>query len=130
MSSNSLKPIITAIVATAGDKYILNQADMNKSLYFGVAVGAGIYAAQMIVPMLPNSQGSMGDVSIKTLETRIAEIGLGAGAAYALNRFALNNEPNRNDMMKKVALIAASDFVSEYATDYLSGKPLSFLGRE
>jgi hypothetical protein len=33
-------------------------------------------------------------------------------------------------MMKKVALIAASDFVSEYATDYLSGKPLSFLGKE
>lgn len=130
MSSNSLKPIITAIVATAGDKYILNQADMNKSLYFGVAVGAGIYLASMVTPMLPSSQGSMGDISIKTLEGRIAEIGIGAGAAYALNRYALNNEPNRNDMMKKVALIAASDFVSEYATDYLSGKPLSFLGRE
>ena len=52
MSSN-LKPIITAIVATAGDKYILNQADMNKSLYFGVAVGAGIYAAQMMSQSKP-----------------------------------------------------------------------------
>lgn len=129
MSSN-LKPIITAIVSTAGDKYILNQADMNKSLYFGVAVGAGVYLASMVTPMLPSSQGSMGDMSIKTLETRIAEIGLGAGAAYALNRYALNNEPNRNDMMKKLALIAGSDFIAEYITDYMAGRPLSFLGKE
>jgi hypothetical protein len=128
--SNNLKPIITAIVATAGDKYILNQSDMNRSLYFGVAVGAGIYASTMITPMLPSSQGSLDGISMKTLETRLAEIGIGAGSAYALNRYVLNNELNRNDMMMKLALIAGSDFVAEYLTDYLSGKPLSFLGKE
>jgi hypothetical protein len=128
--SNNLKPIITAIVATAGDKYILNQSDLNRSLYFGVAVGAGVYASQMITPMLPNSQGSLGDISMKTLETRIAEIGVGAGSAYAVNRYVLNNDMNRNDMMKKLALISASDFVAEYLTDYIQGRPLSFLGKE
>ena len=129
MSSN-LKPIITAIVATAGDKFVLNEQDLNRSLYFGVAVGAGIYASSMITPMLPSSQGSIGDISIKTLETRIAEIALGAGSAYAINRYVLNNELNRNDMMKKLALIGASDFIAEYVTDYLQGKPLSYLGKE
>lgn len=128
--SNNLKPIITAIVATAGDKYLLNQPDMNKSLYFGVAVGAGIYASSMITPMLPSSQGSIDGISLKTLETRLAEIGIGAGSAYAINRYVLKNELNRNDMMMKLALIGASDFVSEYLVDYLQGKPLSFLGKE
>jgi hypothetical protein len=128
--SNNLKPIITAIVATAGDKFILNQPDLNKSLYLGVAVGAGVFASGMITPMLPASQGSIDGISLKTLETRLAEIGIGAGSAYAVNRFVLNNDMNRNDMMMKLALIAGSDFVAEYITDYLQGKPLSFLGKE
>lgn len=95
-----------------------------------MAVGAGVYASTMIVPMLPANQGSLGDMSVKTLETRIAEISLGAGSAYLINRYALNNELNRNDMMKKLALIGASDFIAEYLTDYIQGRPLSFLGKE
>jgi len=30
-------------------------------------------------------------------------------------------------MMMKLAVIAGADFISEYITDYLEGKPLSFL---
>jgi len=126
MSQSNLKPLIAGGVIVALDKYALNQQNLNSSLYFGVAGAAGIYAAQMVVPMIPH-QGSGGFINPKTLEGRVLEVGLGAGAVYALNKYALNNDLRPNDMGMKLAVIAGADFIAEYASDYLEGKPLSFL---
>jgi hypothetical protein len=126
MSQSPMKPLIAAGAIVALDKYVLNQQNLNSSLYFGVAGAAGIYAAQMLVPMIPDQKsGSM--IDPKTLEGRILEVGLGAGAVYGLNRFVLNNDLRPNDMAMKLAIIAGADFIAEYASDYLTGKPLSFL---
>ena len=38
----------------------------------------------------------------------------------------INNDMQTNDMLQKVGLIVAADFVSEYVDDYLSGRPLEF----
>ena len=46
---------------------------------------------------------------------------------YALNKFVLNNDLRPDDMLQKVGLIVAADFVSDYVDDYLSGRPLEFL---
>ena len=123
---SNLKPILTGGVIVLLDKYSLNQQDRNSSLYFGLSGAIGIFAAQMVVPMIPN-QGSGGMVDPKTLEGRILEIGLGAGAVYSINRFVLNNDLRLNDLMIKAGVIAAADFISEYIDDYLAGRPLSFL---
>jgi hypothetical protein len=64
---------------------------------------------------------------VKTLETRLAEVGIAGLGGYALNKFVLNNDLRPNDMLQKVGLIVAADFVSEYVDDYLSGRPLEFL---
>ena len=48
-----IKPLAGAACAIALDKFVLNQTDMTRSLYFGVAVGAGLYAAQLITPSIP-----------------------------------------------------------------------------
>ncbi len=57
---------------------------MNSSLYFGVAGVAGIYAAQNLKQMLPSNQGQISTmIDVKTLETRMLEVSLGAGATYA-----------------------------------------------
>ncbi len=126
MSQSNLKPIVTAGAIVALDKFVLNQQNLNSSLYFGVAGAAGIYAAQMIVPMIPNQKsGSM--IDAKTLEGRILEVGLGAGAVYAMNRYVLNNDLRPNDMAMKLAVIVGADFIGEYVTDYIEGRPLSFL---
>ena len=125
MSSN-LKPLITGACIVAIDKYALNQQNLNSSLYFGLAGAVGIFAAQIVTPMIPN-QGSGTIIDPRTLEGRILEVGLGAGATYGLNRFVLNNDLRPNDLMMKVGMIAAADFVAEYIDDYLAGRPLSFL---
>ena len=126
MSNSYLKPLITGALASAGDKVVFQEPDLNKSLYFGAAVAAGTLVGTQIGTMLPNVLPSMGLYDGKTLELRLAEVGAGAGSAYALNRFVLKNDFQYSQMYNKLALIAAADFIAEYATDYLDGKPLSF----
>ena len=43
-----LKPLITGAVAVAGDKFLLNEQDMTKSLYFGAACAAGTFLGAMV----------------------------------------------------------------------------------
>ena len=126
MSNSYLKPFITGAVAVAGDKMIFNEPDLTKSLYFGAAVTAGTYIGNMTGQMLPALVPSVGFVDGKTLEVRLAEVGAGAGAAYALNRIVLKNDFQYSQMYNKLALIAGSDFIAEYITDYLDGRALSF----
>ena len=63
---------------------------------------------------------------VKTFETRLGEIGIASIGGYALNKFVLNNDMQTNDMLQKVGLIVAADFVSEYVDDYMSGRELAF----
>lgn len=125
MSSN-LKPLITGAVIVALDKYALNQQNLNNSLYFGLAGAIGIFGAQIVTPMIPK-QGTGTMIDPRTLEGRILEVGLGAGATYGINRFVLNNDLRPNELMMKVAVIAGADFIAEYVDDYLAGRPLNFL---
>ena len=127
MSITNLKPILTGGMIVLLDKFALNQPDMNSSIYFGIAGAAGIFAAQNIVPMLPNQPSMSTMVDTKTLEGRILEIGLGAGATYGINKFILNNDLRPNDLMMKVGVIVAADFIAEYIDDYMNKRPLSFL---
>ena len=76
--------------------------------------------------MIPK-QGTGTMIDPRTLEGRILEVGLGAGATYGINRFVLNNDLRPNELMMKVAVIAGADFIAEYVDDYLAGRPLSFL---
>ena len=129
MSNTSfIKPLAMVAVVYAGDKYILNEQDMMRSLYLGVAGGIGVFAAASIAPMVPLEKlmpnGAYMDS--KTLELRLLEIGGVVGVGFALNRYVLNNDPYVNLRTDKMALLAGADFVSEYIDDYVAGRPLSF----
>ena len=124
----SYKPFFVGATIIALDKLVLNQPDMNSSLYFGLSGAIGIFAAQYVVPMLPNNQAQISTmVDVKTLETRVIEIGLGTGATYAINKFVMNNDLRPNDLLQKVGVILAADFISEYIDDYMNNRALSFL---
>jgi hypothetical protein len=78
--------------------------------------------------MLPNNQAQISTMlDTKTLETRVLEIAIGTGATVAINKFVLNNDLRPNDILQKVGVILAADFVSEYIDDYMNNRPLSFL---
>ena len=125
---SNLKPFLVGVSIIALDKFVLNQQDMNSSLYFGVSGVACIFAAQLLVSMLPNNQGTFSDmVDTKTLETRVLEVGLGTGATFAINKFVLNNDIRPNDLLQKAGVIVAADFIAEYIDDYMNNRALSFL---
>ena len=128
-STNSayLKPLITGAVAVAGDRFLLNQLDMNKSLYFGGAVAAGTFLGAMVgdsIPVVIPEGGTYYDA--KTLEQRLAEVGASAAAAYVINTQILKNDYQFSQMYPKLALIAGSDFIAEYIVDYYENRNLSF----
>ena len=39
----------------------------------------------------------------------------------------MNNDLRPNDLLQKVGVILAADFVAEYIDDYMNNRPLSFL---
>ena len=127
-NSDFIKPIAMAGCVIAGDKFILGETDMNSSLYLGVAGAAGVYAAKLAAPMIPFEtflpDGSYTDGT--TLELRLLEVGVSAGVGFVINKFVLKNEYYMDQELKKIAVLAGADFVSEYIDDYISGRPLSF----
>ena len=124
----SYKPFFAGALIVAADKFLLMQPDMNSSLYFGVAGVVGIFAGQYIAPLLPNNQAQISTMlDTKTLETRVLEIGIGAGATVAINKFVMNNDLRPNDILQKVGVILAANFISEYIDDYMNNRALSFL---
>ena len=124
--STLLKPLAMGAVVVALDKFVMKNQNMNESLYFGLAGAVGAYGGAMVAKAMPLPLPSGDYFDGKTLEMRIAEIGIGAGVGYALNRYALKNDFNSRNMLNKVALLAGADFISEYLVDYLQGRKLSF----
>jgi hypothetical protein len=128
MSNSFYKPVVGAALVVAGDNLILKNRNMNSSLPLGAATGTAFYLSKNIVKLLPNQSGGNNAMyDVKTLETRLAEVGIAGLGGYALNKFVLNNDLRPNDMLQKVGSIVAADFVSEYVDDYMSGRPLAFL---
>jgi hypothetical protein len=127
-TTNYIKPIAMAGCVIAGDKFILKETDMNRSMYLGAAGAAGVLAAQMVAPMITTNISMINGAytDSKTLELRVLEISGAVGVAFVLNKFVLKNEIYVNNDLNKIALLAGADFVAEYIDDYLSGRTLSF----
>ena len=122
MSNSFYKPVVGAALVVAGDNLILQNRNMNSSLALGAAAGTAFYLSKNIVKLLPNQSGGNNAMyDVKTLETRLGEVGVASIGGYTLNKFVLNNDMQTNDMLQKVGLIVAADFVSEYVDDYMSG---------
>ena len=121
-----LKPLVRGATIVALDKFVMKTQNMNESLYFGLAGAVGAYGGAMVAKAIPLPLPSGEYFDGKTLEMRIAEIGIGAGVGYALNKYAMKNDFNSRNMLNKLGLLAAADFISEYAVDYMQGRKLSF----
>ncbi len=130
MNADYVKPIAAIGIAIALDKYVLNQPDLNSSLYFGVATGAGVAAAGLFSTYLPDLSATFAttsNYSAKTVEKRLLEVAMATGAGYAVNTYIFKNTTyNNEDFMKRLAVIVATDFISEYMSDYATAAPLSY----
>ena len=122
-----LKPLLTGAIAGGLDRYYLGMNNTNSNLMFAGAVGAAIYASELIAPSIPNI-GSLSDgmLNNKNLAVRLTEIGLGSAFAVGVNRY-LGNEYVNATTLQRVGVVIVSDVLGEYASDYLTNKPLDYL---
>jgi hypothetical protein len=124
IDNSIIKPAISGGTAFLIDKYYFKESNTQRSIYFAAAVGTGIAAGTIIGSAAPDfSLGVIG--SGKAIESRIAEITLGTGAAYAINKFVLKNDFSRDQMMKRVGAIVVCDIAGEFASDFFAGRALS-----
>ena len=99
---------------------------MTNSLYLGAATVAGVYAGQMIAPALPLGIPNSTLYNGKTLELRLAEVGLGSLGGWGVNTYLMNNA-RYGDFYKKVGIIAVANVAGQYINDYLTNKPMNYL---
>ena len=122
--SNFTKSIIAGSTAVIIDKYYFEERDMNRSLYFGGAVGVGVFIGGIAAPMAPDF--NLGSIGLKQIEERITEITFGGASAYILNKFVLKNDYSRDQMLYKLGAIALCDVVGELGSDLIAGRPLDY----
>ena len=119
-----LKPLFAGVIAAAGEKFVMKNDNIS-SLYFGGAVAAGIAVSgtigAIIEPHLPTSTNIASKLG-KSLEARIIEVSTGSAAAYAVNKFVLNNEwkVDMNSILMRVGIIAGADLAAETLIDVLA----------
>lgn len=119
-SHTVIKPVVAGGCAGLLDHLVMKNTDVKSNLMFGGAVGAGVFGASVVgaaVGPMMSTRTPLG-VLKKTLEMRMIEITAGSAGAYVLNTYVLKNEFNQANFIKKVGLIAVSDFVGEAVCDF------------
>ena len=132
MDESLMKPLAVAGVAMALDQFVLGETNIMRTAYFGGAVVVGSYASEFVAPLVKDVAGFIPTVSkslydSKTLAERIIEISASSGCAYVLNKYVLGNDIYRDEVLKRIAVIAVSDVIATYALDYFNGQKLQFL---
>ena len=122
--SNFTKSIIAGATGVIIDKYYFEEREMNRSLYFGASVAAGVFIGTIASPMAPDF--NLGSMGLKQIEERITEITFGSASAYILNKFVLKNDYSRDQLLYKLGAIALCDVVEELGSDLIAGRPLDY----
>ena len=125
-----VKASIASAVSISVDKLYFKSTSMKNTLLLGACVGGASYISSVVLKknILP-SLGTSYDTTLysaKTIEARLLEMGLGISGAYTINTVILKNMKVIS-LMEVLFLFGSSSFVSEYATDYLFNRNLSYL---
>ena len=104
----------------------INTEYLKYSLMFGGVVSAGLFAAGLATPALAAQQnGNTQWFSVKTLQHRAIEVGLGTTGVVLFNRYVSMTTPQ--SMIRTAGIVLAADFIGEYVADYATKQPLSYL---
>ena len=104
----------------------INTEYLKYSLMFGGVVSAGLLGAGLATPALAAQQnGNTQWFSVKTLQHRAIEVGLGTTGVVLFNRYVSMTTPQ--SMIRTAGIVLAADFIGEYVADYATKQPLSYL---
>lgn len=121
------RPLIVGATAVVLDKFLMGEQNLMSSAYFGVAVGAGVYAGEMIAPHMYNFPSLNQQLySGKTLGNRITEVSASSVLGFATNRYLLGNDLTIGKAYSRIGVIALADVLGTYISEYLDDKPLNY----
>ena len=133
LSNESIvKATIAGSTAIALDKFYFKSTSLKNSIILGACVGGSSFIVSSLVkknliPDLTNGSMDTSLYSVKTVESRILELGLASSSAYVINTMVLKNMKSSLSLMEITILFLGSSGVAEYATDYLFNRNLSYL---
>ena len=103
----------------------INTEYLKYSLMLGGVVSAGLLGAGLATPALAaQQQGNTQWFSVKTLQHRAIEVGLGTTGVVLFNRYVSMTTPQ--SMIRTAGIVLAADFIGEYVADYATKQPLSY----
>ena len=119
INQTMIKPFVVGGLCILADQLLLNERYLEKSLYYGAAATSGVFIASssgLVLERYIPKQTYFDSSTMKTIEGRIAECGFGSLAYYGVSTFVLNSPFDKNDLMKKVAILIVADIISESMT--------------
>ncbi len=127
-----LRALFSGAAAAALERFYMGEENVTRNLMFGGAVAAGIYASDLVTPTLVPNVPSLNEALYngKTAATRGTEIAVSAVSSYSLNKYVLMNDKYSDEFYTRLAVIAVSNVIGNYAADYYEGRPLGFLTAE
>ena len=126
MSAFASNPLFAGVYAAGIDFFLVQRSssspDMMTSVKFGLSVAGGTAIGDLVADKISDSVG-MG-----TLVQRVGEIAAGSVSSYLINKYIIQNDIDMSTpaIMKKVAIIGASQLLATYTTEYMTSQPLHY----
>jgi hypothetical protein len=136
MSSTTFSPLIikslsNVVISASLDRLVNKNTDLSKNLMFGVQSSIGLYGGNILasylgpdpLPFLTDTTNNPPYFTSGGLAMRGGEIAGSALGVIYLNKFfgTVNNQQQFN---QTIGILAVSDVLSEYASQYLTGNPM------
>lgn len=132
-TSSSISPIyiktgVATLASAVLDRFVCGEQDYMQNAYFGVSTGLGVgigtYISSLTPAFLPNDPNGL--YTGQGVMDRAFEIGGGVAGTYVISKYLTKDNYNTS-ITTKLLVVVASDFIAEYAKDYLTSQPMAFL---
>ena len=132
-NEKNFKALLCGIIGMSIDKFIYKSPLLKNTVILGACIGGSNYVASSLqesgmIPTISIAETYNSEtINIKTIEQRLIELSLGIGSAYAVNTIVLKNMRPNLPIQDILFIFGGSSVISEYLTDYMFSKKLSYL---
>ena len=132
-NEKNFKALVCGVVGMSIDKFIYKSPYIKNTIILGACISGSNYIASTIqesgmIPTISIAETyNSENINIKTIEQRLIELSLGIGSAYAVNTIVLKNMRPNLPIQDILFIFGGSSVISEYLTDYMFSKKLSYL---
>ena len=132
-NEKNFKALVCGVVGMSIDKFIYKSPYIKNTMILGACLSGSNYIASTMqeLSMIPSisiaETYNSENFNIKTVEQRLIELSLGIGSAYFANTVVLKNMRPNLPIQDILFIFGGSSVISEYLTDYMFSKKLSYL---